>query len=93
MTSTEKINRYIERTAIPYKLSTRYGCYPQELMDLLAENRPFDALYRAFDYGKAKGYRAGLNAAQEKRPQASRSQQLRTAAAQRPAAAERRAAV
>lgn len=54
----ERIERYIERTRLPYSLSVRYDCYPQELIALLVENRPFEAMALAFSYGRAKGYRA-----------------------------------
>lgn len=62
MSEIENIKRYIERTAIPHNLCVRYDCCPQELLALLAENHPYEAMSFAFRYGKAKGYRAGKKA-------------------------------
>lgn len=58
MSEIEKIKRYIEQAGLPYSLSVRYDCYPQELIEMLAETRPFEAMALAFSYGRAKGYRA-----------------------------------
>ena len=60
MTEIDKIKRYVERTSVPRRLSTRYDCYTSELESICKDSRNWlEALSLAFEYGKAKGYRAG----------------------------------
>lgn len=54
MTDVEKIRRYIERTGV--KFPAAYDMNMGEL-DALRGMSIFEALYLAFDYGRAKGYR------------------------------------
>ncbi len=60
MNEIEKIQRYIERTGGKFQRETHYRMNLQELFGLsniLAEDT-VGAICLAFDYGRAKGYRA-----------------------------------
>ena len=60
MTEIEKMKRYIERT--PMKKADNYCLVYGEAVELLHAatdtNGMFEIIALAFDYGKAKGYRA-----------------------------------
>ena len=58
MTEIEKIQRYIKRTGFENRnYVIRFG-EAKELANCAAES-PVSAIWLAFDYGRAKGYRAG----------------------------------
>lgn len=57
MTEIEKMKQYIERTKVKDDHDV-YVMRAREVMTLLSCNDPADAIGLAFDYGKAKGYRA-----------------------------------
>jgi len=63
MTKIEELQRYINLTDIPRKLSVRYDAYVDDFVTILCAKNPFEAVCFAFAYGKAKGYRAGKKAA------------------------------
>ena len=65
----EKIKRYIERTRIPEEVSVRYTLYTDEWSALCSqcENGVLEAVAIAFDYGRAKGFRAGTELHSKKR--------------------------
>lgn len=54
----ERIERYIERTIIPSDVSNLYDMRFDEWQALVHCNQSFNAIALAFEYGKAKGYRA-----------------------------------
>lgn len=56
MSEIEKMKRYIERTKM--KGVDNYRLVFQEAVELSHTEDQFDALSLAFDYGRAKGYRA-----------------------------------
>lgn len=58
MSEIEKMKRYIERTKM--KADNSYQLNFLELLDLAhaTEETPAEIVCLAFDYGKAKGYRA-----------------------------------
>lgn len=60
MSEIEKMKRYIERT--PMKKADNYCLVFGEVVELVGAAKGSDALFDiialAFDYGKAKGYRA-----------------------------------
>lgn len=56
MSEIEKMNRYIERTNIANM--SRYELDLLEVRALRREPDETDAIYTAFLYGRAKGYRA-----------------------------------
>lgn len=55
---SEEMRKYIERTNIPQKTANAYGMTYSEVQALHVMPE-FDALHLAFQYGMAKGYRAG----------------------------------
>lgn len=55
MTEIEKMQRYISNTP---EVSSRYCVGTKELFALTKELGGFEAVALAFNYGKAKGYRA-----------------------------------
>ncbi len=55
MSEIEKIERYTECTKAP---SGRWNLVLRELLALTSMASPLDAVALAYDYGKAKGYRA-----------------------------------
>lgn len=65
MTEIEKIKRYIGRTDIPFQTCGRYDMARTEWLALRhhSHGAVWDAVALAFDYGRAKGYRAGKKAA------------------------------
>lgn len=56
MTKIDKMMEYINRTKI--KRADNYCMVYSEAVELVHMDDRFDALSLAFDYGKAKGYRA-----------------------------------
>ncbi len=60
MSEIEKMKRYIERTDMKIKASSPYQINIREALELAhqAHANPYDAVSLAFEYGKAKGYRA-----------------------------------
>lgn len=58
MSEIEKMQRYIKRTKM--NKNDRYQMNVAEMLDLSRATRetPVDAVCLAFEYGKAKGYRA-----------------------------------
>lgn len=62
MSRIEKMNKYIKRTNIPKKTEYAYGLTYSET-DALHTMPLLDCICLAFNYGMAKGYRAGKAAA------------------------------
>lgn len=61
MTEIERIKRYIKRTGKKYTDTSPYHINIEEafsLTDLSKGGKPVDAVTLAFEYGRAKGYRA-----------------------------------
>lgn len=62
MTEIEKMQRYIERTNMKLSGPTSYAMYMSEAFELAhkarGNNLPIGVIPLAFDYGRAKGYRA-----------------------------------
>ncbi|MDE6903329.1 MAG: hypothetical protein K2P22_11395 [Lachnospiraceae bacterium] len=61
MREIEKIKRYIERTKMGIKNPIQYAMNVAETLELLNMaqiDNPFGAISLAFNYGRAKGYRA-----------------------------------
>lgn len=62
MTEIEKMQRYIERTKMKEKSPTSYAMNYSEAAELAhkarGSNLPIEVISLAFEYGKAKGYRA-----------------------------------
>lgn len=60
MSEIEKIQRYIERTSMKNGKGKAYQMNLQEMFGLahMTEDDCLAAICMAFDYGKAKGYRA-----------------------------------
>lgn len=58
MSEIEKIQQYIERTAIQKALATRHEMCFNECLALAHSGGACDAIALAFCYGRAKGYRA-----------------------------------
>lgn len=60
MSGIEKIQRYIELTETKFIRGTPYQMHMDELLSLRHMSREdvSDALCLAFDFGRAKGYRA-----------------------------------
>jgi hypothetical protein len=60
MSEIEKMKRYIERTKM--EKADNYGIVYSEAVELvrsaIGQDTMFDVIALAFDYGKAKGYRA-----------------------------------
>ena len=71
MSGLEKMSSYIKKTNIPYRTKLRYSLYLSEMSAFLEQGTKgnmdnlLDAFCLSFDYGKAKGYRAGKKAAKE----------------------------
>lgn len=65
MTGIEKIKQYIKQTDIPHDTCIRHSMTREERVALTRENSlpVWEAVALAFDYGRAKGYRAGKRAA------------------------------
>ena len=57
MSEIEKMQKYIERTKIKDAGNT-YTMLCKDIVALLNEENQSDAILLAFDYGRAKGYRA-----------------------------------
>lgn len=63
MTEIKKMERYIERTRLgklPNKTNLAYALDmsgASELFDMTAAGNGLDAIFMAFQYGRAKGYR------------------------------------
>ncbi len=55
MSEIEKIQRYIEKTNVPH--NRHYSATTKKLLAIVSEMRGADAVFLAFDYGRAKGYR------------------------------------
>lgn len=64
MTEVEKIKQYIERTKMDRKTRFRYEISAPQ-WEALVNSSPsiFNVTALAFDYGLAKGYRAGIKEA------------------------------
>lgn len=63
MSEIEKIQRYIERTKMDKRLTTPYSINLEESFELAKQalscgDFPIEAISLAFNYGRAKGYRA-----------------------------------
>ena len=63
MTEIEKMKRYIERTKMDVKNPIQYAMNLSEAFELAKQaincgDLPVEMISLAFDYGKAKGYRA-----------------------------------
>lgn len=65
MSEIEKMQRYIDRTKTPFRSKCLYGLNSLEAFALMKKvndrdtNLPaFDVICLAFEYGRAKGYRA-----------------------------------
>lgn len=58
MSEIEKIQQYIEKTAIPEALATRHEMCWKECLALAHSDGAGAAIALAFSYGRAKGYRA-----------------------------------
>lgn len=56
MDTIEKIRRYINNSAVPR--NERYDATFKEVHDIASGMGPIEAVAFAFDYGRAKGYRA-----------------------------------
>ena len=54
----KRIERYIELTIIPSDIRNLYDMGFDEWQALAHCNQPLNAIALAFEYGKAKGYRA-----------------------------------
>jgi hypothetical protein len=54
----ERIERYIELTSIPDDIGNLYDMRFDEWKALADCNQPINVIALAFNYGKAKGYRA-----------------------------------
>ncbi len=54
----ERIQQYIEQTHNKENLSRYYDMNLQELIEILKAVGAQDGIYLAFQYGRAKGYRA-----------------------------------
>ncbi len=71
MSKIDEMNRYIKKTNIPSKAHLRYSLCLSEMSAFLSKGAKgdmenlMDAFLFAFDYGMAKGYRAGKKAAKE----------------------------
>lgn len=63
MSEIERIKAYSEKTKIPPNIKKRYGLFLNEMFALAQYRGPIDTVCMAFDYGMAKGYRAGKKAA------------------------------
>ncbi len=65
MTTLEKIRQYIERTKVDN--GRHYDINIKEMLDLahVAAETPIEAVSLAFEYGRAKGYRASKARATE----------------------------
>ena len=61
MSELEKIKRYVAKTRVN---SDRYEMRLTESVEIfhMAEESPIEAIWLAFDYGRAKGYRMGKKA-------------------------------
>lgn len=57
MSEIEKMRRYIERTHVKDERDT-FCMRSRQIKTILAETDLVEAIILAFDYGKAKGYRA-----------------------------------
>lgn len=62
MNLMEKVRRYIKISNVPETVTARYMFRVDEVEALLGLDH-YDALSLAFQYGRAKGYRAGKAAA------------------------------
>lgn len=58
----QRIERYIKETEIPRNEKTRYDLKTKELFEIRAVESPIESTVLAFEYGMAKGYRAGKQA-------------------------------
>ena len=66
MSEIEEMARYVERTGMDEKTAFRYdiGCNEVgALVKLVREGSICEAVFQAFVYGRAKGYRAGRKVA------------------------------
>lgn len=61
MTEIERINRYIERTKVPRLDHYELGIVDAKAIKAIAMGDMLDAVYAAFLYGRAKGYRAAMS--------------------------------
>ena len=72
MSEIDKMNRYIKKTNIPSKAQIRYSLVIPEMRAFFSKGAKggmenlMDAFLLAFDYGMAKGYRAGTKAVKRK---------------------------
>ena len=57
MGTIEKIQKYIEDSKAPR--NQKYDATFKEVLDIASELGQIEAVALAFDYGRAKGYRAG----------------------------------
>lgn len=66
MTEIERIRKYVKDTKIPDDLSDWYCIDVSELTALYKDSRKdvYASIMLAFEYGKAKGYRAARRRAQ-----------------------------
>lgn len=55
----QAIRRYIEKTEIPSEIQSRYIMRCSEISALLSFDLPVDRIFLTFEFGLAKGYRAG----------------------------------
>lgn len=58
MSEIEKMKRYIERTKVKFSIASPYNMYFSDMLALRHSDDIGWALSLAFDYGRAKGYRA-----------------------------------
>lgn len=66
MTELEKIRKYIDRTKMDKKTYLTYCMCVKEWNVLVNQTSyPVEAVALAFDYGMAKGYRAGIKEAKQ----------------------------
>lgn len=61
MSEIEKIQRYIARTGATYKDTSPYHMNFKEARALAGGNNVIGAISLAFNYGRAKGYRAAMS--------------------------------
>ena len=59
MNELEKIQRYIDETKIRERDREAYDLLASEWIAIVKKGNICDAVALAFDYGRAKGYRAG----------------------------------
>ncbi|MCM1234386.1 MAG: hypothetical protein NC489_30160 [Ruminococcus flavefaciens] len=56
----EALKLYVERTKMSKGLKEKYNMSTNQMLTLLdfTKSSPMEAIFLAFDYGRAKGYRA-----------------------------------